>query len=370
LFGSLKRVTEPLGRRRRAAVTTVSVVVGALVIAPTTAVAAPAYTFDVHIVSPCVRGTGPANDTLTITLKDRNGVVVDTKTTTTNGSGSFAMSNCFKRQVKGQDRIRATNGHVAREFVVPALKITVNRVTDLVSGRAPAKSSVSFRGCYYHDYSACLDILGSTNTKADGTFVKDFSSTDLHGGDWAQVMWSSPSGDLVTRQGNAPYATATVGDPTVRGYAPPGQAVGVKLRRSGSTIATASGTATGDTGYWSGDFHRSGGSLVGLRAGDALVGSWATDASLTIPTTSVTGNVTTDHVTGRCLPNRPVLAYAHRANWSSLSYAYPIADATGHFNADMSNSLYPTFDLKHGDIVEIYCRSARGDQVYFTGTVP
>ena len=359
------------GRHERRVLTgTVAVAIATLILAPAPASAAPAFKFDVFISSPCVRGAGPANDTLTLTLKDRNGRVVDTKSATTNSSGAISMPTCFKRQIRGLDRIRATNGSISRQFAVPDLKITVSRVTDLVAGRAPANSMVTFRGCYYHDYSACLDISGSANTAGDGTFAKDFSSTDLHGGDWAQVQWQSPAGDLVTRGGTAPYVIATVGDPSLRGYTVPGRKVTAKLSRSGVPIATFTNTATNDTGYWSGKLRRRGGALAALRAGDHITGTWAGDGALTIPATSVTGNATTDHVSGRCLPNRPVMAYAHRANWSSLSYGYANADATGHFNTDMSNALYPTFDLRHGDIVEVHCRSGRGDEVAFTGTVP
>jgi hypothetical protein len=283
----------------------------------------------------------------------------------------MSMASCFKRGVTGLDRIRATDGSVSREIVVPNLTITVNRVTDVVSGHAPASRSVTFTGCHYEAWLTCSDISGGTTASANGAYSKDFTPTvDIRGEDFVEVEYSSPAGDTVTREGFAPKAVVRVGDSSVLGFANPGQSVSVRLKRSGSVKGTATGVADAGLGYWSETLHRSGGDPIVPHAGDNVVGTWAADGALTIPTTSVTGNAATDHVTGQCLVDKPVKIRAYHPNFSSTSYAAGMADGTGHFNVDTSDAQNPTYDLQHGDLIEVSCLTTRGDTVFFTGVVP
>lgn len=358
-------------RRVRPLAAVATLTLAAAAVAPTSANASPSFVFYVFYGSPCVNGTGPANDTLTITLRNGAGTLVGTRSATTNGSGAISMSSCFNRGITGLDHIKATDKSVSRGIAVPKLTINVNRVTDVVSGHAPAGKSVTFSGCHYAQWLDCMSITGGVTATGSGTYSKDFTPTvDLRGTDFVYADYFGPAGDRFEVERYVQTMQVDVGTKYLLGYTNPGTHVTVQLKTASGTLkGTASDVADAASGYWSANLRNSGGTAVMARAGQTVRGTWAGDGALTIPTTSVTGNAATDHISGRCLVGSPVKVRAYHPDFSDTAFAAGTANGTGNFNVDMSSVAFP-IDLRHGDLIEAWCLTPHGDAVEFTGSVP
>lgn len=181
----------------------------ALVPAAPTAAAA-AITFNLAIGDRCVYGTKPAGGTLTVTLVAPNGIQRDKRK---DASGEPTWSVCFRVSTRPGDRIRAVRGSVRRTITVPTVTATLDRVTDVLSGRAPAGRTLTIRAQHCSLSGDCDPLVSRTATAdARGRYRKDLTSgVDIRGADVAIVSYQTSAGDLFGRYTFAPFVV--VGGP-------------------------------------------------------------------------------------------------------------------------------------------------------------
>jgi hypothetical protein len=324
----------------------------------------PAYTFFVFLRNTCVSGGGPASTAFSLEQIARNGTPIQTKPGNTAPSGEFTV--CFTNSVRSRQTLFINDGVDHRSFTIPVLTAAANRVTDVVSGRAPAGVQVRVGGTHHTGFGLGSPIPQvNTTANSKGHFSADLSAkVNLLGADYYSVVFTTKSGDLVEDTGSVPFMSPAIGEASVYGTVNRGQAVTITERTAAGTLK-GSGHGIGST--FGGDFSvqlaDKNNATVLTRPGDRVSGSFASDATLRIPRISVKANSSTDTVTGNCRPHMPFSVFASNKGGGGDSLQTGTTAADGTFSVDMSSGSSATFDLKAGDGVVLRCRFASGDRV-------
>jgi len=354
---------------RRPAITLAGAILLTLVATATPAVAAPPYfTFEVTIGSSYFYGTGPNNDNIVYVLRDRDGFVKDRIKGTTDGSGSLTLDREFNAVIDIGDSIRATDGVSAhtRNFVVPRLGATINRATNVLTGKGPANKNVHVSACVANSFDNCTHVGPFTApVDANGDWTYDFSPINLRGGDDVDIEWSNGVNDSVRRELTTPFVSVGLGANSFVGTAARGTLVTMTLRnKAGKLKSTAQASASSLFGVetiFFGDW-RDHGYPVNLRVGDKIAGNYAPDGQLTVPNLTTNPNAGTDRISGHCFNNAYFEVSARHTDGSDSAYHDGKTSANGNFNVDITSG-NPTYDLKADDEVFLVCTNNRGDSV-------
>ena len=333
------------------------------------------FTFDVEMGQGCASGTGPASTQLTIKLKSSSGTLQGKAIVTTDGTGDWFTCD-FWWEVDPGDTISANDGSNSRTFTIPSVSFKANRVSDVVSGLAPANSSVNIQVLDCQDFSCSSAATSTRSTSASGAFSKDFTAMyNLRGNDRVIVTWTSPNGDTVQADHEVANLYVTLGSPDVSGIANPGGQPTIELRAANGNLR---GSFTDGAGHYYGNFSgvmRNGAGLsVDALAGNKVIGSFATDATVNVMDPGLTGNPGTDVISGTCYPNRPFYVeaddptYSRSPDWSSY---VGVAGANGNFSVDIATLGHNAgFDLMSGDLLYVECRTSKGDILVAFAEVP
>ena len=326
----------------------------------------PAFTFWVSLGSGCPEGTGPASSTITLTLMDRDNNFIDSQTVYTDGSGLWTSDDCFWFPINGGDKIRAESGPYSRTFQVPNLTININRVSDVISGKAPTTGSFHLYTTVCESYQCSSGPDVNVNVASGGTYARDFTALhNLIGGDRAFGRWTSPSGDNVeTFQRYAPRMEFVIGDRNVDGQGKPNQTVTVKLKTAGGTLIGSGSDATNSRNTnFRVELKNSSGEPVYPRVGNKATSNIASDASLTVPTITL-AMADADTVSGHCFNNGQVYVYLEHYypsyDWTD---GYTSSNSSGNFSIDIANMSNTSFVPAAGDRYEVDCHNAKGDIV-------
>jgi len=317
----------------------------------------PLTTFEVALNSSCVYGYGaPASTTIKVTLRGPDGSFRGSDQETTNGDGSWG-SLCFWDDVTPGDKLTAKIGSSTRTFVVPPLNFTINRVTDVVSGKSAANSQVEIfvRGCQA-TWSCSFITNRFRPTNANGNFPTDFTSQyNIRGQDEIEVDWYSPQGDTVYRELDAPSMNVGTYYSEVWGNAKTNTDVTVWLfNKMGDQVAKARDHSR----WYDGDYEVRFGSRdmpPGYFVGSDIAG----DALWAVIDMNPHFNTAADTISAKCWKNKPFYVYAENldgGNWFSTD---GVTDGNGNFSILTTD--YNSFDLRSEDSVEIYCRNSLGD---------
>jgi len=343
--------------RRRLALAVTSALIGAALL-PGPAAAATPITFYITVDGTCQAGMGEPEASFNVRLFAPNGDLVEKLTVTSAVSGYWFA--CFDHPAGPGDKVRATGGGSDRTVTIPNLTAKGNRVTDKVTGHWIPNTALNV--CIVHMTTFSLGMFDCVAgaSDANGAYSVDFTSTfDVDGGDQAAATYTSGSDEFHVGF-TFPYMVATRNDAYVQGTLNPGQEATITLRSGSGNFR---GSMTVENGLYltfEGFFRNSAGSIVRARAGDRVVGTFAGDATLTIPDITASGVPSTDAVTGHCLPNKPFKLFATHANYSDSAYREGTTDASGNFTRDLTADM----NLVAGDILELTCRYATGDQVH------
>jgi hypothetical protein len=342
----------------------------AMVASATPAAAAPPpyFTFQVTLGESFISGTGPNNDNVVLVLRDRDGFVKDRVKATTDGSGFLSLERGFNAFVEIGDSIRATDGVSAhtRTFVVPRLGATINRATNVVSGKGPANKSVDLSACVATAYDACNNVGPfTTPVDASGNWSYNFSPINLRGGDDVDIVWSNAVNDSVRRELTTPFMALGLGSNSFLGVAARGTLVNMTLRdKTGKLKSKAQATASslfGTSVIFFGDW-RDQGYPVNVRVGDKIGGSFAPDGQMTVPNLTTNPMPGTDRISGHCFNSAYFEVSARHSDGSDSAYFDGKTGANGNFNIDITAD-YPTYDLKTDDVVALVCKDNRGDSI-------
>ncbi len=141
---------------------------------------------------------------------------------------SFCTYQCTS--IFGGYRVRLTAGAATQNFNIPALNVSANRATDVVSGTGPRNKGVIVE---VTKYAWTADTTTSTNTplgviaNAQGRFSLDFSAfADILGGDNVEVRYNYPDASgSVTFNTDAPQIYGYLDSVEAGGSGPPASLV-------------------------------------------------------------------------------------------------------------------------------------------------
>jgi hypothetical protein len=328
-----------------------ALMIAAAVSTPGSAGAAPGLTFDLELGGPCFRGVAPAGRSVELVLKAPDGATRAFTHAHAGGLGKY--TTCFDVDIHGGDILVAHAGDLSRRWVVPRSTVRVDRVTDVVSGDAPAGSSVhvtvrqgpNFFGSPGH---AEADVTAGPH----GRYAIDFSSQLDIGAGMAGVITIQAAGDTLRLVGYSLWVVTERGANTIYGIA--SGPVDLELRAADGHLR-AEARATDRYGQFLIYLVDAHGSPTYPRAGDTIVVAQDADAHLLIPAGRLNGDPDANVLFGRCMPNAPFdLGVSHDDSGT--------ADETGHFRKDQSEHR----SVKTGQFIEVYCHYPTGDiyQIY------
>jgi hypothetical protein len=313
---------------------------------------------DLQLGSPCMGGTKPHIQPITVKLLRANGTTLEARHDDSAGGGWML---CFLHHVPvAGNKLQLINGSATHSLRVPDFTLAISRTTDLVSGRAPAATVLHIT--YHECYPAGCDTpqLRGTTANSNGRYHKDLSTSaiDIDGSDQVDASFSNSHGDSFLRTTFAPYVEIKKPNGIYVSCVPRGTTT-VKLRSSsGALRATRSFHATQDCSGFFGSF-RKGGHAINVHTGDRITSDLSPDARLVWPTMSVNGSVGT--LSGRCLANSQYMVFISRGGtsttWSGTT------DPDGIFLGT------PSWKFQAGDRLDLICESSRGDHVRLARTL-
>lgn len=274
------------------------------------------------------------------------------------------------KPLRAGDRLVVTVGAAKRVIVVPSLQLTVAAGAEVVSGRVPT-SDLDFE-LYAQNAVGGVDWeneSGPAVAQADGTFSLPIPFK-LSGGDYADLAWTSPSGDRwdLIRWRNS--LVARVGSARVVGYGVvPGRTT-VSLRSpAGALLGSAQVVQQdGDGGFRA--FLRKNGSNVKPKVGQKLRTSGVPGAVLTLRASDLAIDPAGDGtLTGTCLPGGA--AIVGRVDPVEGGYDfYGAKDVAPDGTVHVENLTEGGGSPAVGSTWELRCESPAGLTEIFSYTIP
>jgi len=314
---------------------------------------------------PCVGGT--SNKTVDIELHDSSDTLLD-KVLAVDPDAHGRFRACFATGyvTSGLTLVGISPTDIDQtRFTIPALSLAVDRVGNVVKGRARAGSHVALRADRCDPLQACHRVLTRTVTSdGSGRYRTDTSSTaDLKGGDLVRATLTSHAGHTYTMFQAAPIMDILVGG-QVYGQVDPGQDATFRLRSGpgGTLLSTRHVTGLG----YGGNFHLTFGATI--KAGRQVSSDFASDARVTIPNTSTTITIEHGHqwIRGHCLPGRLVTVV-----WQGTrGHVQRTADSRGRVAVGLSSAESHGFLLPSLSDVKLVCATPAGDGIIRDITVP
>jgi hypothetical protein len=302
----------------------------------------------------CVSGTGPPRREVIATLQTPQERVRDRLRARTDKFGFW--SGCFSlfgpsTNINGGDRLLVEIGTRVRTVRIPRIEPQVDRVQDVIEGRARAHAQVDIAVTHHPDFKTSRDFFFTARANAAGYYRIDTTGTvDLIGWDDVQILVER-KGDLFSSIGLVPGMIVAANSNDVSGSVNNGTDVVLRLRdRYGHLKGDATSGPVAFGSFEVSMFYDDGRALY-PRSRDRLAASFASDAVMKIPSSLLRGSATEDVVSGNCPPNAPYELIAGRRSF------FGTADATGAFSRDVGNRM----NLKRGDLLTLYCLFPSGD---------
>ena len=327
------------------------------------AVAAGPITFDYTLGTRCVAGEKPITGTITLRLLSPSGATRATKTSSAATANEPASEVCFKVKPRAGDRIRAVRGSVHRSVTIPTLTVAIDRVTDVVSGKAPKGRSVRMLARHCTLVISCGDETGgSVAVNSKGRYRADLTDlVDLRGMDEVSVRYRSAAGDEFQVRAITPFLQVGAPDRVALSCASSVDHIVTLRRADGSVRASATfrppQRCTSDhLAALPKRFMRNG-SAINPLAGDIIRSDIASDARVAWPgpTLALPGGT----VSGTCLPSAPYGVYLQRFGEDGVYYT--LAQGTTAPNGAFSVASSMTF--MPGDRARLTCVTPAGDHV-------
>jgi hypothetical protein len=263
------------------------------------------------------------------------------------------------------DQIKADDGINVRKYTVPNFTIFLNRVTNRATGTGPANRTprVCSTFAMFNDYDQCYRV----RVGDDGTWRFN-PHTDIQGGIYASLFWTSPKGDHLYAHTAAPLLRVTIGKAAFSGETATRRDLElVDDTNGGSGHATSDGNDN-----FSGHLLDSLGHLAPIAVGDHVTApSLSSDADWIVPDIAAGANKATDLVTGVCgdtgttSHSVEVTIFRH-GHYGRSSWVGSAAD--GSFTADF-NDVSPfggSFNIRADDRVVVACEQLTGDFAQLT----
>jgi hypothetical protein len=276
------------------------------------------------------------------------------------------------------DELYAAVGSDVHKLVVPRLTLFMDRVGDVIEGRAPARTTV------HVDSPVSADV----HVNRHGKWSYHTDGYDILGGELGQMHWTSAGGDVVRTRGYSAQLIVTVGSAKFFGFAGHQQQFVATLSRdltnTGSFTAIASGKATAYAMDFQKFFRDANGNKVKVKAGDMVSAlGLASDAEWVVPQIEAAGNGSTEIVTGRCHDTGTSLGWyritvINPSNGQARGSVSGWTASDGTFSVDFTDpSASPgvvtssgPVDVMSNDQLQVWCGQNSGDFAIATFKVP
>jgi hypothetical protein len=311
--------------------------------------------------------------TVGIEWRDSDGRLKSKHRVTSRSDGTWSSRCEFEELIESGDVIKTTNGGATRTFNVPKLTVNVDREADDVFGFGPPNSTMTLIVETYEGGFAIADqTVQTTPTFGDGTYAFGFftSGADIKGWDDVYAQWTNARGDEFWRYVPAEGVQVWIGQPWANIVGNPGENVQIDLTNG---VSTTFGTTGGRLDFWGerrGQFLDDDVDSVRPAVSQTIDCDFATDADFVIPDFSAIPNPGTDRVAGDCGgdPDIGWFVRVHTRSYSAEETRTGFTTASGDFNARFDQS--PTYNIRSGDKVDVFCKRGSGDVVARSYTVP
>jgi hypothetical protein len=338
----------------RAAKIAVGAVMAAAIWTPASAQAG--VSFDLTIGSNCLRGTAsaPAGSQIHLALDSADGLRHGLQHAKVALDGTWRA--CLNLSINAGDNLTArTESGAHRIWRVPLVSATVDRSTNVVSGRAPAGAPVHLEiepvgNAFATQGHAVADVVTGTYRH----FRHDFTGElDIGGGMYVTAA-ASLGRDTVRADAFTLWVWMQRAQPVVHGYA--GGPIELVLQDPGGVIrATAHVDLAGPFYVILADLD---GNPVYPRPGDVINVPQVRDGALVVPHGEENGDPSTNTIFGRCMPKVVWELGVHTGVGG-------MTDGTGHFSADFTGHGL----VRDNQFLDIFCHYATGDLYQMNGRV-
>ncbi len=339
--------------------------------APSVLAAPRPLTISLTLGDSCVTGEARKNSFVKVVVRDPSGNLKLRDVSDTGAYGEWQVCG-YSSAISSGDRVKATvfeTGQM-RQFTVPKLTVDSDRVSETVSGKAPAGSSITIELSSYGAGSVGLpeyEVSQSVVAAGNGTYSHDFSTDgiDLFAGVTTNVSWHSAGGAVqVNRAATVAGLQVGIGQAQFLGYFKPNAHLGIVVRHNGSKVAT--GDAIADPFYGgqiSGQFVDADAEPYAIRPGDVIKApGLGADGTFTVPAINGAANLSTEQVSGTCFANGIYAVVVVGPDYYDFGFAFGTAAANGKFTADLGDQL----NIRKNFTVEIGCYTANADLVLET----
>ncbi|HEY8136019.1 MAG TPA: hypothetical protein VIF08_08280 [Candidatus Limnocylindrales bacterium] len=329
--------------------------------------APPPITFELFIGDSCVYGMAKPDSFLKVIITDKSGSQKGRGAVETGPDGYWeACMQQGVRPLSPGDTIKVTDFETGqkRNIKVPTLTAKVDRGANVISGKAPAGTTVEVEAFDFRFdlWGEQYDVVQHT-VAVGGAYSYDFDNdgVDIKGGASLVVRWHN-GGDTVTvgRFQIAPYIVLQLGLSDFAGAAGPNTPIAMTLTRDGAIVARGNGVGSYSNSSFYGDFVDADGETYIVRGGEKLnapalgaVSGWR------IPAIKGTANVAADSVSGKCFANGRFVILAQGISEPGYGFGFGTANADGSFTVSLGDQV----DIKKNFRVGILCYSAEGDEV-------
>lgn len=311
---------------------------------------------------PCISGFGPADKTVTATLRTPLGGLRDRVVSQSDEFGSWFV--CFglfypSTNINGGDRLRIVIGSRARSIEIPHLEPHINRVADVIKGLARPGALIDIAVLHRENFRNSHEFLFSTLADGTGHYAVDTTSEfNLLGGDEVTVL-AEQGNDLFGATVLVPYVEIGNANNVLFGSVNRGTQLEVLLTDASAVQKANVHAGPFLFGLFEVEMYMDDGSAAYPVRGDWLTANLAIDAVLEIPRSHLRGTATDDLITGRCMPNAAYLLVARNKSF------FGTTDSTGRFTRDVSNRM----NLNVPDHLVLICMYPTGDTWHRLGFV-
>jgi hypothetical protein len=318
-------------------------------------------TLDIVLDDFCAIGTAKPNTVIKYVIKDSSGAIKGRDAQMSDGQGFWsACVDFFADGFATGDKFKITDYDTNQtlNYTIPRLTLSVDRKTDVVSGRAPAGATVELEAA---DFNTPLfgkdpyDVIDDVTANGGSSYSHDFGNdgVDLMTGAYLEARLSGAGGNVMVRRDmSVPGLYMLLGTADFQGYMRPYYPIGITLKVGGMQVASGHGVGD-EIGQFRGKLVDGDGDQYHLMGGESLKAP-KLGISWTVPTINGSANRQTDVVSGTCFPNAVWAVVA-----GDFGFANGTTGASGHFSVDMSDQQ----DLVKGDFVAIGCFTNAGDLV-------
>ncbi len=317
---------------------------------------------DLFLGSDCVLGYARPNSVIKVVIRDSGGVLRAKRAAVSDEIGFWEA--CGTNLVTPGDSIKVAVFETGQKktVTVPLLTVHANRGTNVVSGKAPSTGSLTLEAFEGRFEPSDNFELSRHLTVSSGSYSFDFDSVgiNLYGGAFYELDWESGDGHVrATRRGDVPFVELILHESRFFGATRPGGLLKVTLTDP-AQVAVGRGIGDMQDGFVDGRFTDANGSMYRLKGGEHLSApALLAQSSYDIPAINGNVNLSSDVISGDCFPNGRFVVFAISFTTFDGAEVLGVASANGSVSVDFSSF----FNVRSGDLVEIICYSAGGDEV-------